>query len=187
MTYIELIVVLGIWTVMSAIVIYNYTKFQAKVEIKNLASDIALKIVEAQRSALSGNLQIEFLDNSNPDIKPSYGVYFDVVEDEKKLIYFADLNNVNGYNEGEELDFITIEKGSFIENIDICSVSSETCKSGSNSIDSLAVVFKRPDSSAIFSDSNITSAEYAQITIKSENKEAEASIKVYKSGRIQVD
>ncbi|KKQ07855.1 MAG: hypothetical protein US18_C0006G0001, partial [Parcubacteria group bacterium GW2011_GWB1_36_5] len=48
MTYVELIVVLSIFAVMSSIVLFNYGEFQAKVDIKNLASDIALKIVEAQ-------------------------------------------------------------------------------------------------------------------------------------------
>ena len=47
MTYIELIVVLSIFAVMSSVVIFNYGLFQARIDIKNLASDIALKFVEA--------------------------------------------------------------------------------------------------------------------------------------------
>ena len=56
MTYVELIVVLSIFSIMTSVVLFNYGAFQAKVDIKNLASDIALKIVEAQKSALSGKL-----------------------------------------------------------------------------------------------------------------------------------
>ena len=48
MTYIELIVVLSIFAVMTSIVLFDYGGFQAKVDIKNLASDVALQIVQAQ-------------------------------------------------------------------------------------------------------------------------------------------
>ena len=56
MTYVELIVVLSIFSVMTSVVLFNYNEFQAKIDIKVLANDIALKIVEAQKSALSGKL-----------------------------------------------------------------------------------------------------------------------------------
>ena len=45
MTYVELIVVLGIFAVMLSISMFNYKRFQGKVDIKNLANDIALKLV----------------------------------------------------------------------------------------------------------------------------------------------
>ena len=44
MTYVELIVVLSIFAVLSSVAIFNYGSFQDKVDIKNLGSDIALKI-----------------------------------------------------------------------------------------------------------------------------------------------
>ena len=104
MTYVELIVVLSIFGIMSTVAIYNYGAFQAKVDVKNTASDIALKIVEAQKSAMSGNLP----SDSPSGWKSSYGVYFDPSTDEdltdniflnKKLIYFKDLNDIiNSYS-----------------------------------------------------------------------------------------
>ena len=48
MTYVELIVVLAIFAILSSVVMFNYGNFQAKVDIKNLGSDIALKIVRTQ-------------------------------------------------------------------------------------------------------------------------------------------
>ena len=42
MTYVELVVVLGIFAVMSNVVIFNYGGFQAKVDIKNLSKHITL-------------------------------------------------------------------------------------------------------------------------------------------------
>ena len=66
MTYVELIVVLSIFSAMTSVVLFNYGEFQAKVDIKNLASDIALKIVEAQKSSLSGKLPESFPVNWKP-------------------------------------------------------------------------------------------------------------------------
>lgn len=194
MTYVELIVVLGIFAVMSAIVMFNYGEFQAKVDIKNWAGDIALKIVEAQKSSLSG-----VLSSHTPVVipwKPSYGVYFSTVSvngaDNKNFIYFADLDQSEDFDgaictaSSECLDIITITKGNLIEKIEKCA---DAGCSSPVSIDTLSVVFKRPDSRAIFSTSpslTVTGSEYVQMTIKSP-KTATAKIKIYPSGRIQVN
>src|ERR1035437_7142166 len=108
MSYIELIVVLSIFAVISSVVIFNYGDFQAKVDIKNLASDIALQVVQAQKSSLSGLLPTQ-IPTVSP-WKPSYGVYFDITTPtlSKQFIYFVDLNNANGYETGETLNTVSI-------------------------------------------------------------------------------
>src|SRR3989339_2191712 len=81
MSYIELIVVLSIFSAMTSIVLFNYGDFQARVDIKNLASDIALKVVEAQKMSLSGQSppQEQYNLIASPSTwKPSYGVSFDL-------------------------------------------------------------------------------------------------------------
>ncbi len=184
LTYVELIVVLGIFAVMTSVVLFNYGEFQGKVEIKNLASEIALKIVEAQKSALSGKLPSQTIGQN---WKPSFGVYFDITTP-KQFIYFVDLNDANGYEAGEALDTISIAKGSYIDKIDKCSGGS-SCALGSNPISSFSVSFKRPDSQAIFSISpsvTVTGSEYVQITVKSVKNSA-GTIKIYPSGRVQVN
>jgi len=183
MTYVELIVVLSIFSVLSSVVIFNYGDFQAKVDIKNLASDIALKIVEAQKSSLSGAWNSSAVANW----KPSYGVYFDITTP-KQFIYFADLNNSSTYDAGSELlDTISITKNNYISNIDKC--SAVPCASSSNPINLLSITFKRPDSKANFLTSPslvFTGSDYIQITIQSP-KAAKALIKLYPSGRVQVN
>lgn len=189
MTYVELIVVLSIFSALSSVVAFNYGDFQARVDIKNLASDIASKVVEAQKSSLDG----KWNSYANADWKPGYGVYFDTstLTSKKKIIYFADLNNNNLYGGGgpvcasaECLDEINITKNNFISNIDKCSTSS--CASGSNAITSLGITFSRPSSSAFFTGATISGSEYVQITIASP-KGATALIKIYPSGRVQVN
>jgi len=198
MSYVELIVVLSIFALLSSVAVYNYGNFQTNVDIKNLASDIASKIVEAQKSSLNGALPTK--SGYDSSWKPSYGVYFDVTSDPKSFVYFTDLgvwdgNNNNTQNSlfdgsfvdctGECLDKIAITKGNKISRIDKC--TGDTCPPiDSDSISSLAVLFKRPDSSAIFTGADVSGSEYIKITIESP-KGATAFIKIYPSGRIQVN
>lgn len=197
MSYVELIVVLGIFAVLSSVVMFNYGDFQARVDIKNLASDIALKIVEAQKSSINGVLPLSGYVST---WKPAYGAYFnsssvldiDSISLNKKFIYFVDLDNSYSYNglpsctTTECLDKIIITKNNYIFRIDKC--TDTTCTSPTT-INNFVVVFKRPDSGANFLTNpslTFTGSEYIQITIKSP-KGATALIKIYPSGRAQVN
>lgn len=189
MTYVELIVVLSIFATMSSIILFNYGDFQAKVDIKNLASDIASQVVKAQRDSINGVKPI----GSGSNWKPSYGVYFNSSPDpdtsdnnipfNEKFINFIDSANNNSYQLlGENIIYIT--KNNYIEKIEACTPA---CTTATNP---LSIVFKRPDSSAIFASLNGTvltpTPDYIQITIKSP-KGATATIRIYPSGRVQVD
>lgn len=173
MTYIELIVVLSIFAVMSTVVMYNYGDFQSKVDIKNLASDIALKIVEAQKSSLSGKLPLNPPDNW----KPSYGVYFDTSSEEgkKSLIYFANIGAGDFYGDSDViLDKPEIKRNYYISDL--------KCDGASIESGILSIVFRRPDSRALMPCSN------AQIFISSPGSEpSTASISISAPGRIQID
>ena len=184
MTYVELIVVLSIFAVLSSVVLFNYGDFQSNIDLKNLASDIALQVVQAQKSSLDGLLPLAGYD---PNIwKPAYGIYIDISQP-KQFIYFADLNNANGYDANESISTISITKNNYISNIDKCSLN--TCVSGSNPINLLSVTFKRPDSKANFLTNPVytfNGSDYVQITISSP-KGTKALIKLYPSGRVQVN
>jgi type II secretory pathway pseudopilin PulG len=190
MSYVELIVVLSIFSVMTSVVLFNYGGFQAKVDIKNLASDIALKIVEAQKSSLAGKLpplaqQLQI----SPIWKPSYGLYMDQVSDSKSFIYFTDIDQ-NGYLSnpvcapgGECLDKIIITKDNSISGLKVFYQDGTSA-----SLNDLIVAFKRPNSGAIINSSSgiISTVSYVEITILSA-KAPTATIKIYPSGRIQVN
>ena len=193
MTYVELIVVLSIFAVMTSVILFDYGKFQSKVDIKVLANDIALKVVEAQKSALSGKLPLYPRVSVSP-WKPSYGVYFDLssAETKKSFIYFTDLDQLGDYtddnssctsNTGECLEKITITKNNFISQID--SYSGAVATPITNP---LSITFKRPDASAIFKSNGLllTDLDYIQITITSPSG-INAFIKIYPSGRIQIN
>ncbi|MFA6353354.1 MAG: type II secretion system protein [Candidatus Paceibacterota bacterium] len=203
MTYVELIVVLGIFAVLSSVSIFNYGAFQDKVDIKSMANDIALKFVEAQRSSLNGVLpNVTYLDTWTP----GYGVYFNLTTDptaldaddiafNKKFVYFVDLDNNYEYfgttpncTVMECLDKIIITKNNFIANIEKC--DDADCNTlPKQSITSIATAFMRPDSGAHFTSNppyDFSGSSYVKITIESP-KGLQAFIKLYPSGRVQID
>ncbi len=196
MSYIELIVVLSIFSVLSGVVIYNYGDFQSKVDIKNLSSEIGLKIVEAQKSSLSGLLpQVSV----SPTWKPSYGVYFNFNDkglSQNGFIYFTDLDS-NGFFDGgnctgECLEKITIGKGNIVSGINVFYSSGGVKRMGAEDskgtpIEDLTVSFSRPSSGAIINtNAGFTSAvSFVQIIVTSP-KSTTSQINIYPSGRIEV-
>ncbi|MFA6177301.1 MAG: type II secretion system protein [Candidatus Paceibacterota bacterium] len=186
MSYVELIVVLSIFATLSSVVIFNHGDFQDRVDIKNLASDIALKIIEAQKSSVNGVMPPLGHTPDDPDNwKPAYGVYFDITSNDKQFVYFTDLDKDNTYSFGGELlDTIDITKNNFISNIDTCSV--DPCALGSESTNLLSITFTRLNSGASFDGATLTGSDYIQIAISSP-KGATALVKVYPSGRVRVN
>ena len=175
MTYVELIVVLSIFAIMSGVSLMEYNSFQAKVQIKSLATDIALQIVQAQKDAMSGKQQAGAFIT-----KPSYGVYFNTVATPNTITYFADMHNEGSYT-GYAMDILpilTTSKGNII---------SELKTSSNSSCPNLAIIFKRPNSGALFACNGVlAAANDASIVVQSPKGDT-ATIKVDVSGRIQVN
>ncbi len=189
----ELIVVLSIFAVMASVVIFDYGAFQSRVDIKVLASDIALKIVEAQKASLTGKLPARTYNFST--WKPSYGIYFsiDTSNERKSFIYFTDLDQLGDYTSStscpglnnstnECLDQISITKGNSISEL---KVVGDGCP---GVVTNLNVVFKRPESGVIITSSPALSCDisFTEISVASPEGSS-ASIRVYPSGRIQIN
>jgi len=186
MTYVELAVVLSIFSVLSSVVVFNHGDFQAKVDVKNLASDVGFKIITAQKAALSGLWASAAL----PGWKPAYGLYFDATE-QKSFIYFADLNN-DTYFDGlacgggsECLDQIAIATNELISGLEVVYLGNPN----PSGLDDLMVTFTRPDSGADLKSSTPIGPEldYALITISTPRGAPTAQIKLYPSGRIEIN
>ena len=205
----DLIVVLSIFGIMSAVVMSNYGAFQDKIDIKNLSNDIALKIVESQKSAMSGKqLPLALQTLVVLGWKPSFGVYFNssVGADinsgtsfNKEFIFFTDLNQNNLLDNpdcvgatGECMNRIIITKNNYISGTDICTdEGGVSCSTKASITNPFSITFTRPDSSAIFKYSDaspfvVSGSSYVRITVTSP-KAATAFIKIYPSGRIQIN
>ena len=188
MTYVELIVVLAIFAVMSSVVIFNYGDFQAQVDIKNLASDIALQIVQAQKSSLAGLLPTQI-----PTIspwKPSYGVYFNPVPYNKSFIYFVDLDQNDLLNDpscppgSECLNKIAITKNNSISSLSVFYQGD----SAAYPLTDLTATFTRPNSGAIIRSSTTLNSNISHVQINITSLQGiSAAIELYPSGRVQIN
>ncbi len=127
-----MIVVLGIFAFISAVVMGNYAQFGKKTELKNLAYNIALTIREAQVSGLTGrNIRGE-------GASTSYGVYFEKF----KFVFFADQNTNHIYDTGEEKRIYKIPQGFKVSKL--CYSYTGNCINTNN----LTITFKRPEPDA---------------------------------------
>ncbi len=193
MTYVELIVILSIFSSLSTVVIFNYAEFQDRVDIKNLSNDIALKVVEAQKYSTSGRIppspQGDVLI-SNPTLKLSYGVYFNnPIVDNKNFSFFTDLDASSDFDGsscpgiGECLEKVSITKGNQISGLNIFYRENTT----PDNLEDLTITFVRPSGTAIFSSTTILGddIDHVEISVISP-KNLVATIKVYASGRVDI-
>ncbi len=185
MTYVELIVVLGIFAAMAAVSIFSYGAFQARVDIRNLASDIALKIVEAQKSASLGKLPNPALSST---WKPSYGLYFNRAVNPKTFITYIDRDNDKFYDgtgacTDECTEIINITKGNSVSNLQVFYQDGTSAQ-----INHTQINFTRPSLTANLRGTPAFTlpVSYVQISIASPNGQT-STIQVYPSGRVQVD
>ena len=197
MTYVELIVVLSIFSILSAVTIFNYKQFQSKVDIKNLANEIALKLVGAQKDATFGKLAPLGQQPSNPSTwKPSYGLYFDRTTP-TLFYYFIDLDQNKQFVPpvaqtcpiGECLvdNPINITKGNYISEIKVFWIGGTPTPTVIN--DDLQITFTRPNSGATFAQSSgvLISVDHVNITISSPSGDVTSVISIYPSGRIELN
>lgn len=146
-TFIELIVVISIFSIIAGITLFNFSSFSTGISIQNLSHDIALTINEAQKDAINGK---DPIDGSIP----AYGVFSK--DNPKSFVYFKDNNPLStsdyysgdkSYNEipNSNCDGITecqkifnIQGGSTIEDIFVYD------NGAYKSVYDLNIVFVRP-------------------------------------------
>ncbi len=189
MTYVELVVVLGIMAVLSSVVMFNHSKFQGKIDVKTLANDIALKIVEAQKASINGDWKAGFCANC----KPSYGLYFHT-NASNRFVYFADLDNNDVCASpncvppvysvgGEVLDVVSITRGNTISSLEVFGTGG--CPP---TVNDLTIIFRRPNSSPIIDSTPNLSCNVSYIAVNITSPQgASAKIKMYASGRVQIN
>lgn len=193
LTFIELIVVIGIFAAISGVVLFNFTGFSTNISLQNLANQIALQIKQSQTDAISGKNPTLFTGFSNFDespVRPSYGVHFDKSTPDK-FKYFMDLDNDRYYDtiglcdgqvqsSSECINEITIQTGDTVTELAVYSSSSDPCRS------TLDIVFKRPFPDAYFATENgIESVPNVGIEITSP-KGAKKTIVISTPGQIEI-
>lgn len=204
MTFIELVVVMSIFTIISSISLFQYKSFQESVDIKSFANDISLKISEAQVNSINGKL----IDGiGSPDLwKPSYGLVFNTSLN-NKFVYYVNINNTNDYcdtfscnppynlpyhstfSSEEVIDVYNLNKGFYISDIRAVSQNIETyCSPTGVSITNVDFAFRRPNATTIFyvdPPFTCSSLRYINVVLSSPNGKT-STIRVHATGQIQL-
>jgi prepilin-type N-terminal cleavage/methylation domain-containing protein len=205
-TYEELIIVLAIFAVLSSVVMFNYNGFQERVDIENLANEVALQVVQAQNASLNGVLPPSGYTYNILTWKPSYGVYFSNTvspaidtagANNKNFIYFVDLSNnslkgvIPVFNGTvctvDCINEYTVPKSNKISRLDVF-YTNDTDSTRTSGLSNLTVAFTRPSSEAFFYSDNtqLQNVYYVQIAISSPDN-VTSSIELYPSGRVQIN
>lgn len=162
LTFIELIIVLSIFGIMASIVLFRFDDFTARVRINNLAQDIALRVVGAQKAAIAGAANASVTAGT----RPTYGVFFESATtpgpDNTQFTYFNDLGAPSNNKEydapasgctNECISVTTITTGEYVS--DICYRLVSGSQSCGNST-AVSVTFTRPFSDATIRIHNLT-------------------------------
>jgi len=203
-TLIELTVVIGIFMIITTVLLVNHTKFNSDIVLQNVAHHVALSVRQAQTYGLS----VKGFGTGAGSLFPGYGVYFSTTLP-REFYLFADtngdknmLNNptscVSGVDECSEK--IVIKSNEYIHALcgnlknDGVSVFSTTDDvsgvSNCNTMDALHIVFTRPDPDAELSGyiagTGYESYSDAEIVVASPNKDVR-TIVVWSTGQISVE
>lgn len=193
---IELIVVVGVFGLISAVVLANYPGFNHKVSVQNLAHLMALEIRQAQVFGLSVKET-----TAGSGSFPGYGAYF-TSADLFSFILYTDLDNNRKYNgtldcssSPECLEKAAIASGDSIRKI--CAVRSNgqrDCTNpsvGEGPLDYLNISFIRPDPDAnilgTYGGGPDVSYQKAEISVEPPKKDFYKTIVVWTTGQISIE
>ncbi len=203
LSMIELIVTVGIFVMITTVVLASYPKFGSRIVLDNIAYQIALSIRQTQTYGLSVK---EF---STVGVFPGYGIYFPFpANDNKSFTIFADIDGDNKYNlsgcgvvGSECLEKFTIQSSEMIYALcgnlkkdgiaKFSKISDISGVVGCGSINSLHVSFTRPDP-----DANVTAylggtsydSSYSDVEIVISNPRGDVkTIVIWPTGQIYVE
>lgn len=171
----ELMVTITIVTLITGIVMFQYSAFDSTVLLKNQAFELALDIRDTQVRAIS----VRSDERSGAEFGGSYGLHFQKSKP-NEYILFQDLNENGQYDGGEELATYNLDQRFYIDDLFF---------DGGTGTDIASVVFRRPNFDArIRSSASAPPAASVHIVIASvRNPSAARTVSVYHSGQISVD
>ena len=177
-TLTELLVVVGIMTIMNLLIFANYPEFSQRLALKRTSEDIALIVRQAQAYSLGIKKPVSG-DYSG------FGVHFDK-KNNTNLILFADTNTTNNktYDEGELFQKYIINTGDVVSELRGCTTA--TCDTDSEpEFDTLDIFYPRASPMAMINGKS--EASYAKITIMPPKKKNKTRIiEIWASGQISV-
>lgn len=156
-TLIEMLVVLAIFTILTAVIMFNYGQFNSQTIMTNMAYEVALTTRQAQVYSLG-------VRGDDDDFNKRYGIFINLTND-KNFIFFRDENETGSCEEdgvfcsvcpigGECLNKYTLTRDIFIEKICVSSTGNEPIDSSGvcngEPVSDIAITFERPNPDGVF-------------------------------------
>lgn len=191
-TFIEIITVISIFSVLAGIVLFNFSDFTDNINIQNLIQDVALEFNLAQHSALSGSIPTDPNKQFLSGQAPMYGIYFNQMDPSKFIYFLAPTGNPNFNYTGNPfascsqnnqcLDVINMNGG----NVNSIYIDNGLGESLCTSCE-ISITFKRPFPDAMIYANGLPVASSARIQISSNNGNFSKSIRIRTTGQISVE
>ena len=181
-TMIEVVVMLAIITLLSAVVLFNFTGFNEGAFLNRYVRELSLAIRKAQNMSLAVT-QIIIGNPPVPQTPPAIGLQ--LIKSQSSYFLFADLNpRDNKYTDnGEKIG--GDEK--FERNIKINNITDEN----GVSYDSINIIFTSPEANIIFSDVNgvdiSNTISVINIQLQTSSGQLTKTISVRSSGQISAE
>lgn len=139
-TLVELIVVIGIFLVLMALILIRYTNIKSNISVEALAQDIAISVRKAQLYSVG-------VKGVNNDFSSGFGIVFNI-NDPKSYVLFADVDSNGAFDGDIQNDCGVPHQGDeCMEKITITSmdeISDLRYDGFSCTSDNLEIFFKRP-------------------------------------------
>ena len=177
-TLVELLVSIGIFSVITSIAVFNNAQFNSSILLTNLAYEVALSVRQAQVYGVTVK------KDSEDNFTSAYGVHFDLATPTTYFL-FQDTNYNKYYDIGDiNIETFYLKKGSGITQFCVTpNDSSIACTSDGTS--KLDVTFIRPTPDAWIKKDNGASQSKADICIVS-SQGIKRKVVVENSGQISV-
>ncbi len=181
-TLVEMLISVGIFATISAIILANYPEFRSRSSLDNLTAQIAIIFREAQVYGISVR------EEGNSDFNIGYGVHVDA-EDNTELIIFADTNKDYLFDDDTDSVLETFELRGGETVSQLCA---PTCvgEDGQHPVlaDSITTMFIRPNPDAYFSVNGVRNLGLSSVSLKISNRSGSYSryVEVYTTGQISV-
>jgi prepilin-type N-terminal cleavage/methylation domain-containing protein len=191
-TIIEMLAVLAIFSILTAIVVFNYAKFRSDTILTNMAYEVALSIREAQiygvsaRSSVSGN---------SADFTRAYGIYIPTIPTNAYYL-FSDTDPANSGTGDKKFTGTdcsspsgdtcvtpyTLQQNIKITDVYVC------VNGGRTDSNNFSILFKRPNPEPIFSKNGDDPGDFSQIQITLTANDGTTSryVRVANNGQISV-
>jgi prepilin-type N-terminal cleavage/methylation domain-containing protein len=188
-TLVEMLISVGIFTVMSAIILANYPEFRSRSALDNLTAQVAIVFREAQVYGISVR------EEGDADFDVGYGVHVDIDSSKngnKELIIFADKNRDKMFNPGTEKDSDSVvETFTLTGGESITQLCAPSCVDGTirpQEQSSVTAVFVRPNPDAYFSVKGALDESLPSISLRISNRSGSYSrnVEVFTTGQISV-